>query len=542
MSKEVKYAESVRRELFNGVEKLATAVTTTLGPKGRNVLIERGFGSPVMTKDGVTVAKEIRFEHQYQNLGAQVVKEAAIRTNEKAGDGTTTATALAYSIIKDGLKYVESGHDPIELKRGIMEAQKAAIEALKPHVKEIEDVDDILHVASISANNDFETGKFIAEAFNHIGKDGVVTVEESRGYETYVDYTEGMQFDKGYLSPYFSNTAQFTVEYDDPFLLITDEPIISAQELSHILEAVRRMNKPLVIIARDVQGDALTALVINNSKGVIQAAAVRAPSFGDRQRAMTEDIAILTGGRVVGQSHGLEIKDLKPDDLGSCERIKITSRDTTIVNGKGDAEKINERIALLREQIEAADNEFIKEQATERLAKLSGGVAILHVGGPTEVELLEKKHRVEDALSATRAALDQGIVPGGGTSLLRVAEALKKVKVKGDRDFVAGYEIFCEALTYPIKKIAANAGISGDVVIDRVLKKKQFEYGWNAKTDEYGNMFKMGVIDPVKVTLSAIENAASVASMFLTTECAIIDVSAVSVRSNNDIESLMQGM
>lgn len=534
--KELKYSSDVRRRLFVGVEKLSRAVAVTLGPKGRNVLIERGFGSPLMTKDGVTVAKEVKLSDKFENLGAQTIKEAAIRTNETAGDGTTTATVLAHGIIAEGLKLVEAGHDPMELRRGIDSAMSFAIDSLSKITRPVRDRDDLLHIATISANSDTEIGEHIADAFTAIGKDGVVTVEESRGFDTYVEYLEGMQFDKGYLSPYFTNTDAFTVEYEKPFILLSDEPIVNAQALAGLLEGVRRQQKGLVIIARDVTGDALTALVVNNSRGIIQAAAVRAPSFGDRQRLMLEDLAILVGGDIISQHTGLELKDVKIENLGSCDKIKITSQETIIINGHGEKEKIDERIALLRSNIEEERSTFLKEQYQERLSKLSGGVAVLHVGGATEVELLERKHRVEDALSATRAAIETGTVPGGGVALLRIAHELAATELSQySASYQAGYKIVQLAMKYPLRQIAINAGASADVIINALLQTEELEYGWDAKNDEFGNMYTMGIIDPSKVAISAIRNACSVAGMFLTTECAIVDISNITVTSNNDL-------
>lgn len=534
--KELKYSADVRRRLFVGVEKLSRAVAVTLGPKGRNVLIERGFGSPIMTKDGVTVAKEVKLTDKYENLGAQTIKEAAIRTNETAGDGTTTATVLAHGIIAEGLKLVEAGHDPMELRRGIDDAMREAIEAFAEIARPVQSRDDLLHIATISANSDTEIGEHIADAFTAIGKDGVVTVEESRGFETYIEYLEGMQFDKGYLSPYFANTDTFTVEYDNPYILLSDEPIVNAQVLAGLLEGIRRQQRGIVVVARDVSGDALTALVVNNSRGIIQAAAVRAPSFGDRQRLMLEDLAILVGGEIIGQHTGIELKDVTLDHLGSCDKIKITSQETIVINGHGDKSAIDERIALLRKSIEEERSSFLKEQHQERLSKLSGGVAVLHVGGATEVELLERKHRVEDALSATRAAIESGTVPGGGVTLLRIARTLKDVELaQHSASFQAGHAIVQLAMNYPLRQIATNAGSSADVVINTLLQTDDTNYGWDAKNDEFGNMYELGIIDPAKVAISAVRNACSVAGMFLTTECAIVDVSNITVTSNNEL-------
>jgi chaperonin GroEL len=534
--RDLRYSSDVRRRLFVGVEKLSKAVAVTLGPKGRNVLIERGFGSPLMTKDGVTVAKEVKLSDKFENLGAQTIKEAATRTNETAGDGTTTATVLAHGIISEGLKLVEAGHDPMEIRRGIEAAMADAIANITKNSRPVQDREDLLHIATISANNDAVIGGHIADAFTSIGKDGVVTVEESRGFETYVEYLEGMQFDKGYLSPYFANTDNFTVEYDKPYILLADEPIVSAQMLAGLLEGVRRQQRALVIIARDVSGDALTALVVNNSRGIIQAAAVRAPSFGDRQRLMLEDLAILVGGEIISQHTGLELKDVKIEHLGSCDRIKITSQETIIINGHGKKEAIDERIALLRANIEEERSSFLKEQHQERLSKLSGGVAVLHVGGATEVELLERKHRVEDALSATRAAIETGTVPGGGVALLRIAEDLEAVDFNGlSVSYAVGYSAVRLAMRTPLRQIATNAGVSADVIIDKLQQKDEFEYGWDAKNNVFGNMYELGIIDPAKVTVSAMRNACSVAGMFLTTECAIVDMSNITVTSNNDL-------
>jgi len=541
--KELKYSSDVRRRLFVGVEKLSQAVAVTLGPKGRNVLIERGFGSPLMTKDGVTVAKEVKLSDKYENLGVQTIKEAATRTNETAGDGTTTATVLAHGIIAEGLKLVEAGHDPMELRRGIDAAMSYAIDSLDTITRPVRDRDDLLHIATISANSDTEIGEHIADAFTAIGKDGVVTVEESRGFDTYINYLEGMQFDKGYLSPYFANTDTFTVEYDNPYILLSDQPIVNAQALAGLLETVRRQQRGLVLIARDVSGDALTALVVNNSRGIIQAAAVRAPSFGDRQRLMLEDLAILLGGEIIGQHTGLELSDVKIENLGSCDKIKITSQETIIINGHGEKEAIDERIALLRTNIEEERSPFLKEQHQERLSKLSGGVAILHVGGSTEVELMERKYRVEDALSATRAAIETGVVPGGGVALLRIAEELAAADINGySSTYQAGFDIVQLAMKYPLRRIASNAGTSADVIIDKILTKEEFGYGWDAKNGVFGYMYDMGIIDPAKVAVSAIRNACSVAGTFLTTECAIVDVSNITVTSNNELPLSDMGM
>lgn len=525
MSKELLYGAEAREKMLKGLTKLATAVATTLGPRGRTVIIDRKFGAPLITKDGVTVAKEIFLPDPFENMGAQIIREAATKTNDTAGDGTTTATVLAYSLASEGAKMVASGHDPMEIKKGIDLGIQKAMECVQQLKKEVKHKEDIFNVASISANSDTIIGSHIADAIEHVGKDGVVTVEESRTMETYVDYVEGMQYDKGYLSPYFSTSEDLTVTYNDPIILLYDKTISNVQSLRYILEMAQRIDKPLLIIAENVEGDALTMLVLNHLKGILRVCAVKAPGFGDRQKEMLEDIAILTGGTVISEDVGLTLGDVKPETLGRCGQVKVTARNTTIVDGIGDPEAVKARIALLHTQIAEATSDYEKEKLQERLAKLSGGVAVINVGAATEVEMKEKKHRVEDALSTARAAIEEGIVPGGGVALITAASAVQRFRDQNKLTSgeVTGLNIVIRALEEPMRKIASNAGYSSDVVIERAKMEKQ-ETGFNAAKGTWVNMFEEGIIDPTKVTLSALRYAGSVASMLLTTECAIVEI------------------
>lgn len=525
MAKQLKFDEDARRSLLVGVEKLSRAVKVTLGPKGRNVLLDKKFGAPTVTKDGVSVAKEIELEDPYENMGAQLLKEVATKTNDVAGDGTTTATVLAYSIIKEGLKSVAAGISPMGLKRGIDHAVKIASDEILKMAKTIKDRNEIAQVASISANNDKEIGNEIAEAMERVGKDGVITVEESKTMETTTDYVEGMQFDRGYLSPYFAtNREQMVAELENPFILIHDKKISSMKDMLPILEKVAQAGKPILIIAEDVEGEALATLVVNNLRGTLNACAVKAPGFGDRRKAMLEDIAILTGGQVISEELGLKLETVDMSQLGTAQSVKVDKENTTIINGAGKASDIKDRTAQIKAQIEDTTSDYDREKLQERLAKLAGGVAVINVGAATEVELKEKKHRVEDALSATRAAVEEGIVPGGGTALVQIIDVLEKADLSNeDEDAKVGYKIVKRALEEPMRQIAVNAGVDGSIVVDRAKKEKK-GVGYDASIDEWVNMMQAGIIDPAKVTRSALQNAASIASLLLTTECAITDL------------------
>ena len=507
-----------------GADALANAVKVTLGPKGRNVVIDKKFGAPQVTKDGVTVAKEIELEDRFANMGAQMVKEVASKTNEQAGDGTTTATVLAQAIINVGLKNVTAGANPMDLKRGIDKAVAKVVESLKAQSQEVgDDYSKIEQVGTISANNDGYIGKLIADAMSKVKKDGVITVEEAKGTDTEVKVVEGMQFDRGYISPYFmTNADKMEAVLEEPLVLITDKKISTMKDLLPILEPIAREGKSLLIIAEDVDGEALTTLVVNRLRGTLKIAAVKAPGFGDRRKEMLQDIATLTGAVVVSEERGFTLENTTPDMLGKSEKVVITKENTTIVNGAGDKEAIKERADLIRKQISTTTSDYDREKLQERLGKLAGGVAVLYVGAATEVEMKEKKDRVEDALSATRAAVEEGIVPGGGVAYIRAAEALKGMK--GDNeDETTGIHIVARAIEEPLRQIAENAGVEGSVIIQKIREGKD-DFGYNARTDEYVNMFEAGVIDPTKVSRIALENAASVAGMFLTTECAITDI------------------
>ena len=524
MAKDIKFNMDARSRMKEGADALADAVKVTLGPKGRNVVIEKKFGAPHVTKDGVTVAKEIELEDRIANMGAQMVKEVASKTNEQAGDGTTTATVLAQAIINVGLKNVTAGANPMDLKRGIDKAVAAVVESLRAQSQEVgEDYAKIEQVGTISANNDSYIGKLIADAMSKVKKDGVITVEEAKGTETEVKVVEGMQFDRGYISPYFmTNGDKMEAVLDTPYILITDKKISTMKDLLPVLEPIAREGKALLIIAEDIDGEALTTLVVNKLRGTLKIAAVKAPGFGDRRKEMLQDIAILTGGMVVSEERGFTLENMTPDMLGKAEKIVVTKDSTTVVNGAGSADAIQERADLIRKQIETTTSDYDREKLLERLGKLAGGVAVLYVGAATEVEMKEKKDRVEDALSATRAAVEEGIVPGGGVAYIRASEAIKDLK--GDNeDVTTGLRIVARAIEEPLRQIAANAGVEGSVIINKI-REGEADFGYNARTGEYVNMYEEGVIDPTKVSRVALENAASVAGMFLTTECAIADI------------------
>ncbi len=522
-AKDIMYGETGRSQLLRGVNILADAVKVTLGPKGRNVVIEKTFGSPTITKDGVTVAKEIDIENKFENMGAQMVREVAQKTNDIAGDGTTTATVLAQAIYREGVKLVAAGHNPMDLKRGIDKAVTAAIEELKNISKPVKDSKkEIAQVGTISANGDSEIGKIIAEAMEKVGKEGVITVEEAKGLDTELETVDGMQFDRGYLSPYFvTNPDKMIADIEDPYILIHEKKIASMKDLLPILEKVAQGGKPIVIIAEEVEGEALATLVVNKIRGTLQVAAVKAPGFGDRRKAMLEDIAILTGGRCIAEELGIKLENVTLKDLGRAKKVQIDKDNTTIIDGAGKQADIEARVKQIRAQIEETTSDYDREKLQERLAKLVGGVAVIRVGAATEVEMKEKKARVEDALNATRAAVEEGIVPGGGTALVRVLPALAKVKdAKGEEQY--GVEIVRKALESPLRQIADNAGEDGSIVLDKVMNGKD-AFGFNAATGEYGDLYKDGVIDPTKVTRSALQNAASVAGLLLTTEALVVE-------------------
>ena len=524
MAKEIHFDVEARDGLKRGVDALANAVKVTLGPKGRNVIIEKSFGGPSITKDGVSVAKEIELEDKIEDLGAQMVKEVASKTADVAGDGTTTATVLAQAIVNQGLKNVAAGANPMDLKRGINKAVEMVVAHLKEVSQEVGDSDaKIEQVASISANNDSAIGKLIAEAMAKVKKEGVITVEEAKGTETYVDVVEGMQFDRGYLSPYFvTNTDKMITEMESPYILIYDKKISNMKELLPVLEPVAQGGRPLLIIAEDVDGEALATLVVNKIRGSLKIAAVKAPGFGDRRKAMLEDIAILTGGTVISEERGYKLENAGVEMLGTAEKVSIDKDNTTIVNGAGSADDIKARVGQIKSQIETTTSDYDKEKLQERLAKLAGGVAVLYVGAASEVEMKEKKDRVDDALAATRAAIEEGIVPGGGVALVRAASALEG-KTGDNEDETTGMKIVSRALEEPLRQIVENAGLEGSVVVAKVKEGKK-DFGFNAKADEYQNMYEAGIIDPTKVSRVALENASSVAGMLLTTEATITEI------------------
>ena len=523
MAKEIKFNMEARSLMKEGVDALANAVKVTLGPKGRNVVIDKKFGAPQVTKDGVTVAKEVELEDRFQNMGAQMVREVASKTNDQAGDGTTTATVLAQEIISVGLKNVTAGANPMDLKRGIDKAVETVVADLKKQTQEVgEDMAKVEQIATTSANNDAFIGKLIAEAMGKVKKEGVVTVEEAKGTQTEVKVVEGMQFDRGYISPYFmTNPDKMEAVLENPKILITDKKISSMKDLLPILEPIARNSESLLIIAEDVDGEALTTLVVNRLRGTLKVAAVKAPGFGDRRKEMLQDIATLTGAQVVSEERGFTLENTTPDMLGKADKVTIDKENTTIVNGKGDKDAIADRVAQIRKQIEKTTSDYDREKLQERLAKLAGGVAVLYVGAASEVEMKEKKDRVEDALNATRAAVEEGIIPGGGVAFIRAIEALKGLKGENE-DEQTGINIVAKAIEAPLRTIAENAGVEGSVVAQKVREGKG-DFGYNARADRYENLLAAGVIDPTKVTRVALQNAASVAGMFLTTECVIAD-------------------
>ncbi|MTI95990.1 MAG: chaperonin GroEL [Firmicutes bacterium] len=521
MAKDIKFREDARRALERGVNALADTVKVTLGPKGRNVVLDKKFGSPLITNDGVTIAREIELEDTFENMGAQLVKEVATKTQDVAGDGTTTATLLAQAIIREGIKNVTAGANPMILRRGLEQATNAVVEEIKKISKPIQGKDDIARVASISADND-EVGRLIAEAMEKVGKDGVITVEESKGFGTSLNVVEGMQFDRGYISPYMvTDTEKMEAVLEEPYILITDRKISNVQDILPALEKIVQQGKQLILIAEDVEGEALATLVVNKLRGTFTCVAVKAPGFGDRRKAMLEDIAVLTGGQVISEELGLELKNVDLNMLGRARQVKVTKDDTIIVDGSGDKEQIEKRVSQLRVQIEDTTSDFDREKLQERLAKLAGGVAVIEVGAATEVELKELKLRIEDALAATRAAVEEGIVAGGGTAFINAMKALDGLKLSGDE--ATGVRIIRRALEEPIRMIAHNAGLDGSVVVER-LKSEPVGVGFNALTEAYEDMIKAGIVDPAKVTRSALQNASSIAGMFLTTEAVVTDI------------------
>ena len=522
-AKDVQFGNEVRQKMVNGVNVLANAVRVTLGPKGRNVVLDRAFGGPHITKDGVSVAKEIELKDKFENMGAQMVKEVASKTNDVAGDGTTTATVLAQSIVAEGMKYVTAGMNPTDLKRGIDKAVAALVDELKNIAKPCDTSKEIAQVGSISANSDEQVGAIIAEAMEKVGKEGVITVEDGKSLENELDVVEGMQFDRGYLSPYFINDAEKQIAaLDNPFVLLFDKKISNIRDLLPVLEQVAKASRPLLIIAEDVEGEALATLVVNNIRGILKTVAVKAPGFGDRRKAMLQDIAILTSGVVISEEVGLSLEKATLDDLGQAKRIEIGKENTTIIDGFGDAAQIEARVAEIRQQIETATSDYDKEKLQERVAKLAGGVAVIKVGAATEVEMKEKKDRVEDALHATRAAVEEGVVAGGGVALLRARAALENLHI-GNADQDAGVQIVLRAVESPLRQIVANAGGEPSVVVNKVLEGEG-NYGYNAGSGEYGDMIEMGVLDPAKVTRSALQHAASIAGLMLTTDCMIAEI------------------
>ena len=522
-AKDVRFSTSARDSMLRGVNVLADAVKVTLGPKGRNVVIEKSFGAPHVTKDGVTVAKEIELEDKFENMGAQMVKEVSSQTADVAGDGTTTATVLASAIVREGMKAVAAGMNPMDLKRGIDRAVAAAVEELKKLSKPCTDSKSIEQVATISANSDESVGKIIAEAMDRVGKDGVITVEEGSGLNDELDVVEGMQFDRGYLSPYFvNNQKQMTVELEDPYILLHDKKISNVRDLLPALEGAAKAGKPILIIAEDIEGEALATLVINAMRGIVKVAAVKAPGFGDRRKAMLQDIAILTGGNVISEEVGLSLEKVTLDDLGTAKRVLVTKENTTIIDGAGSKSDIEGRIAQIRAQIETTTSDYDREKLQERIAKLAGGVAVIKIGAATEVEMKEKKDRVEDALSATRAAVEEGVVPGGGVALVRALQSIKDLK-SDVYDQNVGYDIIRRAMEEPLRQIVFNAGEEPSVILNKVAEGSG-NFGYNAANGEFGDMVEMGILDPTKVTRTALQNAASVASLMITTECMVAEI------------------
>jgi chaperonin GroEL len=523
-AKQVKFAHDARERMLHGVDILADAVKVTLGPKGRNVVLDKSFGSPRVTKDGVTVAKEIELEDKFENMGAQMLREVASKTNDLAGDGTTTAAVLAQAIVREGSKSVAAGANPMDLKRGIDMAVSAVVEDLKSHAKKITGSGEVAQVGTISANGDAEVGKLIAEAMEKVGNDGVITVEEATALETELEVVEGMQFDRGYLSPYFvTNTEKMRAELEDPYVLIHESKLTNMQALLPVLEAIVQSGKPLLIIAEDVEGEALATLVVNKLRGGLKAASVKAPGFGDRRKAMLQDIAILTGGQVISEDLGIKLENVTLDMLGKAKKIVITKDDTTVINGAGKKADIEARVGQIRAQIEETTSDYDKEKLKERLAKLAGGVAVLRVGGATEVEVKERKDRVDDALNATRAAVEEGIVPGGGVALIRAIKALDKLNPENE-DQKVGVNIVRRAIQGPLRQIAQNAGEDGAVITGKVLENATYNFGFDAQSSAYGDLFEKGIVDPAKVVRTALQDAASVASLLITTEAMVAEL------------------
>jgi chaperonin GroEL len=540
MAKQLLFDEEARHSILAGVQKLARAVKATLGPSGRNVILDKKFGSPTITKDGVTVAKEIELTNPYENMGAQLIKEVSSKTSDTAGDGTTTATVLAEAIYSEGLRNVTAGANPTSLQRGILKATEALVAELKKISTEVTDTKEIAQVATVSANWDTEIGNIIADAMDKVGKDGTITVEEAKGIETTLEVVEGMQFDKGYLSPYMvTSTETMTVDLDGALILINEKKVSNLKDMLPLLEKVAQSGRPLLIIAEDVEGEALATLVVNKIRGTLNVAAVKAPGFGDRRKAMLEDIAILTGGRVITEDLGIKLENVTLDDLGSAKSIKITKEDTTIIEGLGKSEAISGRVSQIRRQIEETTSDYDREKLQERLAKLAGGVAVINVGAATETEMKEKKARVEDALHATRAAVEEGIVPGGGTALIRAQAGIGKLNLTGDE--ATGAAIVARAIEAPLRQLAANAGREGALIVEKV-KNEKGNIGYNVATDTYEDLVKSGVVDPTKVTRSALQNAASISGLLLTTECLIADVPEKEAAADHSHDHGMGGM
>ena len=523
-AKEVKFSVDARDRMLHGIDTLTHAVRVTLGPKGRNVLLDKSFGAPRMTKDGVTVAKEIELEDKFENMGAQMVREVASKTSDQAGDGTTTATVLAHAIVREGAKAVAAGMNPMDLKRGVDLAVETIVADLKKNSKNVTSNEEIAQVGTISANGDAEIGRFIADAMKRVGNEGVITVEEAKSLETELEVVEGMQFDRGYISPYFvTNADKMRVEMEDPYILIYEKKLSGLQELLPLLEAVVQASKPLLIIAEDIEGEALATLVVNKLRGGLKVAAVKAPGFGDRRKAMLEDIAILTGGTMVSADLGIKLENVTVDMLGRAKKVMIDKENTTIVGGAGKKADIQARITQIKAQIEETTSDYDREKLQERLAKLAGGVAVLRVGGATEIEVKERKDRVDDAMHATRAAVEEGVLPGGGVALLRAIKSLEKLKVHND-DQRTGIEIVKKAISWPTRQIAINAGEDGSIVVGKILEKDTYAYGYDAQAGEYGNLISKGIIDPTKVVRAALQGAASVAGLLITTEAMVAEV------------------
>jgi chaperonin GroEL len=523
-AKDVRFSTDARDRMLRGVEVLANAVKVTLGPKGRNVVLDKSFGAPRITKDGVTVAKEIELEDKFENMGAQMVREVAQKTNDQAGDGTTTATVLAHAIVKEGAKSVAAGMNPMDLKRGIDLAVKAVVEDIKRRSKKVGSSSEVAQVGTISANGDKEVGKMIANAMQKVGNEGVITVEEAKALETEVEIVEGMQFDRGYLSPYFiTNAEKMTAELEDPYVLLHEKKLSQLQAMLPVLEAVVQSGKPLLIVAEDIEGEALATLVVNKLRGGLKVAAVKAPGFGDRRKAMLEDIAILTGGQLIAEDLGIKLESVTTAMLGRAKKVLIEKEKTTIVDGAGKKKDIEARVGQIKAQIEETTSDYDREKLQERLAKLAGGVAVIKVGGATEIEVKEKKDRVEDALNATRAAVEEGIVPGGGVALLRAKKAIGKL-TNGNPDVQAGINIVLKALETPLRQIAENAGVEGSIVVNKILENKSETYGFDAQSEEYVDMFDKGIVDPAKVVRAALQDAASVAGLLVTTEAMVAEL------------------